>query len=378
VTSIDSTESREILREHSNTVYSPPYLLFHRSGRLMAARFDADRAEIEGEPVELVDGVEFFPPTGRAVFAASENVLAYAPRTDARLSRLSWFDRTGKEVGSIGTPGMYLCPRLSPDGRQLAVSVVEQLANPPDIWLFDTRLQTGTRSTRPEAFPELNPVYSPDGARIFFSSSRQGYWNIFEMPSSGSGEAEVKFPTASARWPNDVSPDGKFLLYREFSSASRGDLKLLPLDGEPRPRDFIGTTFDEDQASFSPDGRRVAYVSDESGRKEVFVAKFADPSQRRRVSSDGGIQPRWSRDGRELYYLDGRTMLAVPFEAAEDVPSGPPRRLFDVPIHVIVRTFAPFKYDVAPDGRFLIIVRASEAPPPPLVLVLNWQAGLAK
>jgi hypothetical protein len=155
-------------------------------------------------------------------------------------------------------------------------------------------------------------------------------------------------------------------------------LKLLPLDGEPRPRDFIGTTFDEDQASFSPDGRRVAYVSDESGRKEVFVAKFADPSQRRRVSSDGGIQPRWSRDGRELFYLDGGTMMAVPFEAAEDVPSGPPRRLFAVPIHVIVRTFAPFKYDVAPDGRFLIIVRASEAPPPPLVLVLNWQAGLAK
>jgi serine/threonine protein kinase len=379
VTSIASTETREVLREHSETVYSPPgYLLFHRSGRLMAARFDADRAEIEGEPFELVDGVEFFPPTGRAVFAASENVLAYAPRTDARLSRLSWFDRTGREVGSIGTSGMYLCPRLSPDGRQLAVSVVEQLANPPDIWLFDTRLQTGTRSTRPEAFPELNPVYSPDGARIFFSSSRQGYWNIFEMPSSGGGEAEVKFATASARWPNDVSPDGSFLLYREFSSASRGDLKLLPLSGEPRPRDFIGTTFDEDQASFSPDGRRVAYVSDESGRKEVFVAKFADPSQRRRVSSDGGIQPRWSRDGRELFYLDGRTMMAVPFEAAEDVPSGPPRRLFDVPVHVIFRTFAPFKYDVAPDGRFLIIVRASDAPPPPLVLVLNWQSGLPK
>jgi Tol biopolymer transport system component len=273
---------------------------------------------------------------------------------------------------------MHLCPRLSPDGRQLAVSVVEQLANPPDIWLFDTRLQTGTRSTRPEAFPELNPVYSPDGSRIFFSSSRQGYWNIFEMPSSGGGEAEVKFATASARWPNDVSPDGSLLLYREFSSASRGDLKLLPLSGEPRPRDFIGTTFDEDQASFSPDGRRVAYVSDESGRKEVFVAKFADPSQRRRVSSDGGIQPRWSRDGRELFYLDGRTMMAVPFEAAEDVPSGPPKRLFDVPLHVIFRTFAPFKYDVAPDGRFLIIVRASDAPPPPLVLVLNWQSALPK
>ncbi len=378
-TAIGSTERREILREHSDTRFAAPgYLLFHRSGRLMAARFDADRAEIEGEASELVNGVEYFPPTGKAVFAASESVLAYAPRTDARLSRLSWFDRTGKEMGRIGTPSTYMSPRLSPDGRQLAVSVVEQLANPPDIWLFDTRLQTGTRSTRPEAFAEVDPVFSADGARIFYASNRQSQWNIFEMSSSGSGETEVKFPTANSRWPNDVSPDGRFLLYREFSSASRGDLKLLPLSGDRTPRDFIATSSDEDQGAISPDGRRVAYVSDESGRKEIFVAKFADPTQRRRVSSEGGIQPRWSRDGRELFYVDGRTMMAVAFEAAEDVPSGLPRRLFDVPIHVIFRTFAPFKYDVTADGRFLIVVRASDIPPPPLVLVLNWQAGLEK
>jgi Tol biopolymer transport system component len=379
VASLGSTERREILREHSDTVYSPPgYLLFHRSGRLMVGRMDPDRGELEGEPVELVEGVEFFPPTGKAIFSASENVLAYAPRTDARLSRLSWFDRTGKEVGRIGAPGTYISPRLSPDGRQLAVSVVEQLANPPDIWLFDTRLNTGTRSTRPEAFAELNPVFSADGLRIFFSSNRARHWNIFEMLSSGSGETELEFATEASRWPNDVSPDGRFLLYREFSSVSRGDLKLLPLVGEPRPRDFIVTSFDEDQGSFSPDGRRVAYVSDESGRKEIFVAKFADPAQRRRVSSDGGIQPRWSRDGRELFYVDGRTIMSVPFEPAEDVPSGPPRRLFDVPIHVIFRTFAPFKYDVTADGRFLFVVRASDAPPPPLVIVTNWQSGLKK
>ncbi|HMA17542.1 MAG TPA: hypothetical protein VKS03_03800, partial [Thermoanaerobaculia bacterium] len=307
----------------------------------------------------------------------SEKALVYEPASDAALSRLAWFDRTGREVGGVAGPGMYVSPRLSPDGRQLAVSVNEELAIPPDIWLFDTRLGTGTRSPLP--FPDLNPVFSPDGQRIFFGSTIEARWNVFARNVSGTGKPVSLLPPTRPRYPCDVSPDGTTFLYQEFSPVTRGDLKVLSLLGERRPRDFLAGPFDEEAGTFSPDGRHVAYVSDESGRKEVFVASFADPSRRIRVSSDGGSQPRWSRDGRELFFVSkSETMMAVSIEPSTGVPTSVPRRLFDAPIAYALDSHAPLKYDVSPDGRFLIVVRASRKPPPPLVLVLNWQSRLPK
>ena len=375
---LDSRDTRQVVAEHSDVLYVPPgYLLFRRGGRLTAARFDPDRREIAGEPVGLVDDIEYLPPTGRTTFGASENVLAYRPDSDARLSRLVWFDRTGREVGSIGAPGMFVSPRLSAEGRQLAVAVMEELAVPPDIWVFDTRLATGTRSPLP--FPDLNPLFARDGKRIIFGNTSGGHWNIYARDLSGATKPVPLLPPMPPRWPRDVAPDGSVLLYREFSSATRGDLKLLSLTGDPDPRSFIAGPFDEDQGVFSPDGRRVAYVSDESGRKEVFVASYPDATERVRISLEGGIQPRWSHDGRELFFVSkSTTMMAVPFDPSAGAPTGPPARLFDAPISYVFGAHVPLRYDVAPDGRFLIIVRASKEPAPPLILVLNWQAGLEK
>jgi eukaryotic-like serine/threonine-protein kinase len=376
--SFGSKERREVLREHTDTLYvAPGYILFRRAGRLMAGRLDVERLAIVGEPVELLESIDFLPPTGKTAFGASENVLAYSPRSDDRMSRLAWFDRTGREVGQVGLPGMYVSPRLSPDGRQLAVAVMEELAIPPDIWVFDTRLGTGTRS--PQPFPDLNPIFSADGRRIFFGNTSGGHWNIYARDLSGAAKPARLLPPTPPRWPRDVSPDGSVLLYREFSAATRGDLKILSLAGDPSPRDLIASTFEEDQGAFSPDGRRVAYVSDESGRKEVFVVSYPDPSHRIRISSDGGIQPRWSRDGRELFFVSkSTTMMSVPFDPSTGAPTGPPARLFDAPISYAFGSHVPLKYDVAPDGRFLITVRASKEPPPPLIVVLNWQTMLKK
>jgi eukaryotic-like serine/threonine-protein kinase len=376
--SLDSKTRREILREHTDVLYVPPgYLLFRRSGRLMAVRFDADRLQVVGDPVELVQKIDYFAATGRTAFGASERALVYSPASDARLARLAWFDRTGREVGRVASTGIYVSPRLSPDGRQLAVAAMEEGAVPPDIWIFDTRLGTGTRVPMP--FPDLNPVFSPDAKWIFFGNSGEGRWNILRRDVSRAGQPTPLMPPTRPRWDCDVSPDGSLLLYRELSAATRGDLKVISLSGEPRPRDFIASPFDEDEGAFSPDGRRVAYVSDESGRKEVFVASFPDPSQRIRISSDGGTQPRWRRDGRELFFVaKGETMMAVPFDPSTGTPMAPPARLFDAPISHTFGSHAPLRYDVAPDGRFLIVVRASNEPPPPLVLVLNWQSGLEK
>jgi Tol biopolymer transport system component len=225
----------------------------------------------------------------------------------------------------------------------------------------------------------LNPIFSADGKRIFFGNSGEGRWNIWVRDVAGAEKPASLLPPTQPRWPRDVSPDGKLLLYQEWSAATRGDLKVLSLSGDRRPRDFIASPYDDDEGVFSPDGRRAAYVSDESGRKEVFVASFPEPSQRIRVSSDGGTQPRWSRDGRELFYVSkSTTMMAAPFDPSSGVPTAPPVRLFDVPLSYAFAWHLPFRYDVAPDGRFLAIVRASKDPPPPLVLVFNWQAGLKK
>jgi Tol biopolymer transport system component len=287
-----------------------------------------------------------------------------------------WFDRSGRELGQIGPPGIYNGPRISRDGRRLAVTVVEQLLVAPDVWIFDTTLGTGVRTKGTEG-PNIEPVFSPDGERIF-SASSLGVWNIFETPASGTGDSKPVLESPLSKWPTDLSPDGRLLFYREFSSGTRGDLKVLPLSGERRPFTYLASQFDEDAAVFSPDGRWVAYVSDDTGRKEVYVASFPEPSRRHRISIDGGTQPRWSRDGRELFFVtSSRTFMAVPFESGRtDLPTGAPRRLFDVPINMAFRS--TFRYDVAPDGRFLVTVRASQEPPPPLILVMNWQAGLVK
>jgi serine/threonine protein kinase len=378
--SLDSKDRREILAVDTDAEYGAGYLLFRRNDRLVAAPFDPERLQIRGDAVELVRGIEYFPPTSKSLFSVGADVLAYSSRTDARLGRLVWFDRTGRELGQVGPPGIYIGPRLSSDGRKLAVTLVEQLAVAPDVWVFDTSLGTSVRSTERPG-PDLNPIFAPDGTRIFFAGARGGgIWGIFETPTSGTGEPKAVLDSPAGSMPTDLSTDGRFLLYRELSSDRRGDLKVLPMTSEDRhPFAFLATPFDEDSATISPDGRWVAYTSDETGRKEVYVATFPSPTRRHRISTEGGTQPRWSRDGRELFFVTAsRTIMAAPFESrSTDLPAGPARRLFDVMMHRQFSSNVPYRYDVAPDGRFLIVVRASDELPA-LILVTNWQAGLEK
>jgi Tol biopolymer transport system component/predicted Ser/Thr protein kinase len=376
---LDSKDRREILAVDTDAVYGSGYLLFRRNDRLVAASFDPERLQIRGDPVELVKGIEYFPPTSKSIFSIGANVLVFTPRSEARLSRIAWFDRAGHELGQIGPPAIYIGPRLSSDGKKLAVSIVEQLAIPPDVWVFDTALGTSVRSTE-RSGPDINPVFSPDGARIFFSGSQHaGMWSVFETSTSGGGEPKAVLESPLSTQLTDVSSDGRFLLYRESSADRRGDLKVLSLTGERRPFTFLSSPFDEDAATFSPDGRWVAYVSEETGRKEVYVATFPEPTRRHRISMEGGTQPRWSRNGRELFFVTrSRTIMAAPFESrSPDLPAGSARRLFDVMMNRQFSSNVPFRYDVAPDGRFLIVVRSSDELPA-LVLVMNWQAGLEK
>jgi len=380
--SLDSKERRLVLQIDSDVAYSPSgHLLFRRGDRLMAARFDAGKGRIEGEPVELAQGVEHNPATGKTVFSVSENLLAYAHRSELRLSRLAWFDRTGRELGELGPPAVYMGPTLSPDGRKVAVTLIEQLTIPPDVWIYDAALRTGTRLTRGRLV-ELMPVFSPDGRRVVFTSNQKGPFDLHEISlAAGGGEERTLFESENSKWPTGFSPDGRYLLFREFDRETLGDLRVLPLAGERRPRDFVATRYNEEQGDFSPDGRWIAYASDESGRMEIYVASFSEPGRRYRISSAGGSHPRWSHDGRELFYLvGGKTMTAVSVKPeGPDLAFGSPQPLFEARVEMLVDTlFGPSKYDVSADGRFLIAVRASDEQPPPLVLVLNWTAALPK
>jgi Tol biopolymer transport system component len=251
---------------------------------------------------------------------------------------------------------------------------------PPEFWIFDTGAGRGVRLTR-DNVPQIAPVFSSDGRRIFFAAFSRGPWGLWELPLQGGEGGRALVLSPSAKTPNDVSPDGRHLLYRDFDAKTRGDLKVLPLDGEPRPQVYLATADDESNGDFSPDGRWVAYVSDESGRQEVYAASFPEPARRIRVSSEGGTQPRWSRDGKELFYVRSGELMAAGVESRrEELVFGESQPLFS--LSLFTQTDSGFdhitRYDVAPDGRFLALLRAGEETPTPLVLVQNWAATLEK
>jgi serine/threonine protein kinase/Tol biopolymer transport system component len=380
VGSLEGGEKRRLpIEDAKSTTYVPPgYLVFRRGRAVMAVACDPRSLAIRGDPVVLGESTEAFAATGVSLFAVSKDLLVYPPRISTILTRMVWLDRTGREVATVGPPARVIHLALSPDGRQ-AVTVQIEEGTPPDLWIFDTGAGRGIRLTRDGAAQTL-PVFSSDGARIFLSSYVKGPWDLWEITPQGR-DLKPFLESASSKAPNDVSPDGRYLLYREFNRGTRGDLKVVPLTGERRPRTFIATADEESNGDFSPDGRWVAYTSDESGRKEVYVASFPEPVRRFRVSGEGGSQPRWSRDGKELFYVrSGQLMAAVVGRQKEELIFGESRALFRLPLFTqIDPAFDEFTiYDVAPDGRFLANLRAGDEAPAPLVLVENWQEILKK
>ncbi len=381
VGSLDGKARRQVLESDTGVAYVPPgYLLFRRTNDLMAVACDPKTLAPQGEPAILARGIEGFIGTGASVFSASQSLLAYSPQVGAAPSRMVWLDRSGKELSAVGPPGLYVYMGLSSDGRSVVAGRIEDPL-PPDLWVFDTAVGRGIRLTR-DAKAQVAPVFSSDGQRIFYSSFEgiaDHGWDLWETTPAVGREVKSLIESSTTKTSNDVSPDGRWLLYREFNPRTRGDLKVIPLSGERVPRTFLATPDEESNGDFSPDGRWVAYTSDESGNKEVYVASFPDPTRRLRVTSEGGSKPRWSRDGKELYYLRAGELMAVPVGRQGDDPAfGEGRRLFAMPL--LAMNDPGFddstRYDVAPDGRFLALLREGERASIPLVLVLNWQETL--
>ena len=291
--------------------------------------------------------------------------------------QLIWFDRSGQEIENAGDPvhSGRANPEMSPDGRYVALW--RTVSGNPDVWSFDLRRRALSRLTT-DASIDNNPIWSPDGSRIVFSSNRKGRLELYEMPATGGGSEERRLTTGQDMNPSDFSHDGQFLLYSSVDPKTRGDIWALPMRGGGKPFPVVHTSANERYAQFSPDGKWVAYQSDESGRDEVYLQPFPGPGDRPTMSTNGGVQVRWRHDGKELFYvaLDGR-LMAVPIQLSADgqtVEAGAPAALFLTRVFAIQGINIRQQYMPSKDGqRFLVDSVPEETAQPPITVILNWK-----
>ncbi len=378
--SLDSDTTTRLTGVAGSAQYIPTgWLLFLRQATtLVAQRLDVARSTLVGDAVNVADPVAAVG--NAAVYASGFSVsttglIAYRSAVVAR-RQLVWFDRTGKVLNTFGPvdESGLSAPKLSPDDRRVAVARAQQ--GNADIWLQD-----GMRSVRFTFDPaaEAFPLWSPDGREILFDSNRKGQRDLYRKPASGGGMEELLFESPQNKAINDWSADGRFILFLSNDPQKTArDLWVLPMTGDRKPYPFLKTNFDEWRGRFSPDGRWVAYQSNESGRHEIYVRPFPGPGGQWQISTAGGISPTWSRNGAELYYVapDAKLMAAPIHATGSTLEPGTPVALFQTRMVGGGSELSQgYQYDVSRDGRFLINVTADEGNTSPITVILNW-AGL--
>jgi Tol biopolymer transport system component len=385
VGSLDSKELKPLLPEGVSPRYAPPgWLLYEREGALLAQPFDTDRLILTGDPVPIARQV-MNAANIRAVYSVSNNgVLVWRGSGDNE-RRLSWFDRNGKRGNDVGaTTSNTSRLSLSPNGERVAVTRFDPQTRIPDIWVIEIARNIPTRLTSNPEWDQ-NAVWSPEGNRIIFYASKEGSGGIYQKAASGVGDEEFLLKVWSGV-PNDWSRDGKYVIYSQSGEKTQLDLLVLPTFGDRQPFRFLTTEFAEGQGQFSPDGRWVAYVSTESGNQEVYVQPFSVTGSndgkgsggKLRISPNGGNQPRWRRDGKELFYVAGdNTLMAVPVNTAgATFEAGATKPLFKTRLPWSAPGLG-IEYDVTADGqRFLMNAQVGEAKETPVSVILNWTAGL--
>jgi eukaryotic-like serine/threonine-protein kinase len=372
VASLDSDASVSLGPADANAAFASGYLFFKTGNALMAQRFDPGALTKRGEPFQVVTPISTDAGSAFASFSVSPaGTLAYV-RGAARPLVLTWFGRDGTPAGTLGDPGQYTNVTLSPDGTRLAVSLTAGSPANRDVWIVAV---DGGRSTRVTEDPAVDatPIWSPDGARIAFSSQRAGPYQIHRTsPTTQESELLLKADTASIA--TDWSSDGRFIAYTRTGRETGLDLWILPLaDRQPFP--FLQTPAVEDNAAFSPDGRWMAYQSNESGRDEVYIRPFPPAGGQLRVSRNGGTQPRWRGDGRELFFLapDGSIMAAV-IHPAPEIAAESPKMIRPAAMTLVIR----HSYSVTRDGQRFLVPVLDQRNPPIVTVVADWPSTLAR
>jgi len=339
------------------------HLIYGQAGGLLARPFDLGRLEPVGPPISILDNVYKIPRSDRASFAVSSNgSLAYLPGSYSERA-LVWVNRQGTELVVIEDSGFYESPHLSPDGKQVTLQV-RRTDGSEDLWVYD--LERGSR-TRLTFQPSSNsPIWTSDGTQVTFASNRSGSWSLYWKSAAGIGEAEPLLTREHAQFPMSWSPDGKTLAFGEKNPNTGGDLWVLSPEGDTAP--LLNSPFNEDAARFSPDGNWLAYVSNESGREEVYVQPYPGPGRRWPISNEGGSEPVWSKEGNELFYRNGEEMMAVAVETKSEFKAGTPSTLFKGRyVHDIFTD-----YDVSPDGQRFLMIKESDKGQAQIKVVLNW------
>jgi serine/threonine protein kinase len=371
--SLDGGERKLLFNGNTNVVYAQPrHLLFQRDRTLLARPFDPKALRFTEEAFPVAENVSLFSNVASAAFTASDTgLIAYQTGKGGGLTQLTWLDRSGKSVGTVGAPGYPTAPRLAHDGRRVAVST-DDYQGFGDVWIHDLERNTPTRFTfDPNA--DFAPVWSPDDSRIVFSASRKNPADLYQKNSAGAGNEEPLLASITFKVPLDWSPDGRVLLFQENDPRTRNIWDLwLYSTADRKATPFLRTPFNEVLGRFSPDGRWIAYASNESGREEVYVVPFPGPGGKWQISTSGGRAAVWTRGGRELVYeAPGSEIMAVEVSTAPTFRAGIPRALFKT------RLKAPpgRQFDITPDGeRFLVNLTPGEQASEPITVVQNWAA----
>jgi DNA-binding winged helix-turn-helix (wHTH) protein/Tol biopolymer transport system component len=347
---------------------SPGYLLYALNRNMLLARaFDADRLELRGEAVRVADNVIVGGP-GTGVFTASANgTLAFIQYADTDTVQLTWRDHAGNRLGVIGPAARWTQFRLSPDERFAALQRGEQ-SRLSTLWLLD--LAQGTTTRFVTEGHNLFPVWSPDSQQLAFGSARNMPPNVFVKSLTGKAPEERLLESRFQCDPSSWTPDGKAVIFTMIDPQTRRDLWLMPVSGDRKPQPLLQTKANEQGGKVSPDGKWLAYNSDESGSNEIYVTQFPQPARAWRISTHGGANPFWRGDGKELFFLSGNKLMAVSVSGGAEFQFGTPQPLFDL---------EGIWYEPSQDGqRFLTFAVTERAPAPPIHVVLNWAAEMKK
>jgi len=384
----ENQNSKPLLATQFAPEYAPSagtgagYLLFVRDRALLAQPFDPDRLEFSRGPVEIAEPVGNF--LERGLFSVSANGALVYRTGGGESSQLTWLDRQGKVQGApTKGQGPTFDLAVSPNARQVALAMLEPSVA---LWLYDFPRGTTTRLTFGDSLA-YGAIWSPDGNNIIFSSTRDGALNLYKKPANGAKDEELILKSPEGKLATSWSRDGRFLLYTVGDPKTKDDIWVLPLQEGGKPFPFLRTEFSESEGQFSPDGRWVAYESDESGRVEIYVRPFSLESSgagvsaggKWQISTDGGSDPRWRGDGKELYYLSpDRKVMAVEVAADPAFRAGVPKALFQAPL-ASLRVTGLRQWDVTADGNhFLFTTAAAETAQAPFTVVLNWPSALKK
>lgn len=371
VGSLQSKEKQLVATARANAAYAAPgYLLFYRDQTLFAQRFDATKLAVSGEPAPILNGLEYSPRIARTVFAAFGSGLLVAQKSgETALSQLLWFDRKGEQLSAAAKPGLYGDVALAPDGTSIAVDVTDSASQNTDVWAMGVK---GARRLTFDPAIDTMGLWSPDASRLIFSSNRGLKFDLFWKNADGAQEEKPFLEDASDKYATSWSRDGRYVLY-----ARATDLYYMTLP-EQQNHLFLKAPSSLKTGHFSPDGKWVAYASNESGKWEIYVTSFPDAHGKWQVSNGGGEQPNWRGDGKELFYLaSDDKVMAAPVTTGANFDAGTPVALFQANPREQVATSEQLTYDVGKDGqRFLINTQVKQGETMPMSVIQNWAAKL--